>query len=86
MGQYYDEGQAALSRAESSYLETSEPKVDGAWVCADCEEVIPGDDKCYDVNGEHYCESCMECRSLSAPYSEDLDPRNDERPDLQDRD
>ena len=50
-------------------VEPPEQKVDGALTCCECEEVIPGDEWYYEVDGNYYCESCMQDHRHVAPFS-----------------
>lgn len=49
-------------------LEPTEQKVDGALVCCECEETIPGDTWYFEVDGSYYCEECMETHKHVAPF------------------
>lgn len=40
-------------------LEPLDEEVDGALVCCECEETIPGDTYYFEVDGKYYCEECM---------------------------
>lgn len=53
-------------------LEPPERPIDGAYTCCCCDEVIPGDEWYFEVNGEYYCESCMEDMKHVAPYREEV--------------
>ena len=49
-------------------LEPPESEVDGVLTCCECEEVIPGDEWYFEVNGNYYCERCMEDHKHLAPF------------------
>lgn len=49
-----------------------EPDIDGGWICKMCEEVIPGDEWAYTVNGDHYCMDCMDSMRECAPYRDEV--------------
>ena len=49
-------------------VEPPEPKVDGILQCCECEETIPGDEWYYEINGNYYCESCMQDHRHVAPF------------------
>lgn len=56
-------------------LELPEPEVDGILVCEECEEVIPGGDPYFEIEGHAYCECCARYRfGHTAPYREDYAP------------
>ena len=46
-------------------------KVDGVLVCCECEEVIAGDTWYFEVDGNYYCEECMEAHKHIAPFREE---------------
>ena len=48
-------------------LEPPEPECDGAFTCACCKEIIPGDSGMYVLNGMYFCESCVENARVTAP-------------------
>lgn len=49
-------------------LEPAEQEVDGALVCCECEETIPGDAWYFEVGGQYYCEDCMNDHKHLAPF------------------
>ena len=52
-------------------IDPPEPKVDGVLICCDCEETIPGDEYYYEVDGNYYCESCMQNHRHLAPFRDE---------------
>lgn len=52
-------------------IDPPEPKVDGVLTCCDCEEIIPGGEDYYEVDGNYYCEACMQNHIRVAPYAEE---------------
>lgn len=49
-------------------VDPPERKVDGALTCCECEETIPGDDWYFEIDGDYYCEACMERHKHVAPF------------------